>query len=643
MAHHQFELLTQRRFWPYFSVQALGAFNDNVYRQAIIGMLVYMAVSHDELTLYSNLAPALFILPYFLFSALAGQIAEKLQKHTLIRITNMMEIIIMSIAAIGFWTQSMPVLLTALFLTGTQSTLFGPVKYSILPSVLKPEELTGGNGLVEMGTSISILIGMMYGGLIFQLAGDAGHTIAAVSVIVLALAGYVLARLIPKIDAGAPELRIRYNLVRESLNIWHLTRKQLAVRNAVLGVSWFWFVGTLLTAQLPNYAKSYLGIGELYVLPLGLFSIGVGIGSLLCEKLSGRIVEIGLVPLGAFGISACLFDLYFARSGMALQSGLSLGEFMQHPGHWRIMLDLSGIGLFVGIFVVPLFALVQSRTPKSELARVISGLNIQNSLFIVGAAVIGIMLQMDGLMVFGIRIPLPGFSIPQVFLSLAMANAIVALYIFSIVPEFFMRFISWLMVRTLYRLRVDGVEAHVPDEGPALIVCNHVSYMDALILAACIPRPVRFVMYYKIFNFPVMRWIFKTAKAIPIAGQKEHPELMQAAFDQIDAVLAEGEMVCIFPEGRLTSDGEIGTFRPGIERVLARANAAGRPVPVIPMALCGMWSSMWSKRDSRLRQMRLPRRFRAKIAVLAAYPENGATTTAVQMETRVRELRKDAA
>jgi len=643
MVHNQFELLTQRRFWPYFSVQALGAFNDNVYRQAIIGMLVYMAVASEQLTLYANLAPALFILPYFLFSALAGQIAEKLQKHTLIRITNVMEIIIMAVAAIGFWTQSMPILLIALFLTGTQSTLFGPVKYSILPSVLKPEELTGGNGLVEMGTSISILVGMMYGGLIFQFAGEAGYSVAAVSVIVLALAGYLLARLIPEIDAGAPELRIRWNPVRESLNIWKLTRQRLAVRNAVLGVSWFWFVGTLLTAQLPNYAKVYLGIGDLYVLPLGLFSIGVGVGSLLCEKLSGRVVEIGLVPLGAFGISAFLLDLSVARPGDALQAGLSLSEFAQIPANWRLVIDLAGIGLCVGIFVVPLFALVQSRTPKSELARVIAGLNIQNSLFIVSAAIVGIVLQMNSMTVMGIQIPLPGFSIPQVFFALAIMNALVALYIFSIVPEFFMRFISWLLVHTLYRLRVNGVEQHIPDAGPAVIVCNHVSYMDALILAACIPRPVRFVMYYKIFNVPVMRWIFKTAKAIPIAGEKENPELMQAAFEQIDAVLAEGEMVCIFPEGRLTSDGEIGAFRPGIERILQRANAVERVVPVIPMALCGMWSSMWSKRDSRLGQVRLPRRFRARINILAAHAENGANATAAQMEIRVRRLRGDAA
>jgi len=450
MTRNQFALLSQRRFWPYFSVQALGAFNDNVYRQAIIGMLVYQAVESSRLTLYANLAPALFIAPYFLFSALAGQIAEKLQKHTLIRITNVMEIIIMAVAAIGFWTQAMPLLLVALFLTGMQSTLFGPVKYSILPSILEPEELTGGNGLVEMGTSISILLGMMYGGLVFQLAGGHGYTVAAVSVLALALAGYVLARLIPAVDAGAPELRIRFNPLRESLAIWRLTRERRVVRNGVLGVSWFWFVGTLLTAQLPQYANAYLGLGGWYVLPLGLFSIGVGIGSLLCEKLSARAVEIGLVPLGALAISGFLVDLYASSAGIVPHGGLPPVEVIRFSGHWRVMFDMAGIGLGAGIFVVPLFALVQSRTPTSELARVIAGMNIQNSFFIVSAAVIGIALQMEAITVFDLRMPLPGLDIPQVFLLLAAMNVAVALYIFSTAPEFFRRCGRWLRTSIQY-------------------------------------------------------------------------------------------------------------------------------------------------------------------------------------------------
>ena len=630
-SYSQFSLLKQRRFLPFFLVQALGAFNDNVYRQAIIGLLGFMAVSADEKALYAQLAPAIFILPYFLFSSIAGQFAEKLEKSRLIRITTAMEIVIMTLAAAGFLTQNMTVLLVALFCTGVQSTLFGPVKYSVLPAILKPEELTGGNGLVEMGTSISILCGMIAGGMIFQVAGAHGPQAAAIAIVLLAVLGNVLSRMIPRMDAGAPDLKVHWNPIPESLAVLRMAKQQLAVRNAILGVSWFWFFGTLLTSQLPTYAQLYLGgpadSATLYVFALALFSIGTGVGSLLCEKLSGRTVEIGLVPVGAFGMSAFLLDLYFARPGLAPAGGLDLAQFLRQPGSVRLIVDLLGIGLFTGIFVVPLFALIQSRTHASQMARVFAALNIQNSGFIVLAALVGLALQ-RGL----------GWSSPQMFLALAIANAVVAIWIFTIVPEFLMRFLSWLLVRTLYRLRLHGIEKNVPDEGPALIVCNHVSYMDALILAATIPRPVRFVMYYRIFNIPVMSWIFRTAKAIPIAGAKEDPELMRRAFEEIDAALAAGEIVGIFPEGALTKDGEIAAFKSGVEKILER-----RPVPVVPMALKGMWTSMWSRRDTRLGRMRVPRRFRAHVEVMAGEPMDGATATADVLEARVRALRGDAA
>ena len=629
--YSQFSLLTQRRFLPYFTVQALGAFNDNVYRQAIIGLLIFLGASTEDRALYAIVAPAIFILPYFLFSAIAGQIAEKLEKQRLIVITTTMEIVIMSLAAVGFLLQNLPLLLVALFCTGVQSTLFGPVKYSVLPAILKPEELTGGNGLVEMGTSISILCGMIAGGMIFQVAGAHGPQAAAIAIVLLAVLGNVLSRMIPRMDAGAPDLKVHWNPIPESLAVLRMAKQQLAVRNAILGVSWFWFFGTLLTSQLPTYAQLHLGgpadSATLYVFALALFSIGTGVGSLLCEKLSGRTVEIGLVPVGAFGMSAFLLDLYFARPGLAPVGGLDLAQFLRQPGSVRLIVDLLGIGLFTGIFVVPRFALIQSRTHASQMARVFAALNIQNSGFIVLAALAGLALQ-RGL----------GWSSPQMFLALAIANAVVAIWIFTIVPEFLMRFLSWLLVRTLYRLRLHGIEKNVPDEGPALIVCNHVSYMDALILAATIPRPVRFVMYYRIFNIPVMSWIFRTAKAIPIAGAKEDPELMRRAFEEIDAALAAGEIVGIFPEGALTKDGEIAAFKSGVEKILER-----RPVPVVPMALKGMWTSMWSRRDTRLGRMRVPRRFRAHVEVMAGEPMDGATATADVLEARVRALRGDAA
>ncbi|QGW66360.1 MFS transporter [Lysobacter soli] len=633
MAHSQFDLLRQRRFLPFFVTQCLGAFNDNVYRQAIIGLLFWLGVTPEERTLYTNIAPALFILPYFLFSATAGQIAEKLEKSKLIRITTTMEIVIMSLAAVGFLTQNMVVLLVALFCTGVQSTLFGPVKYSILPSVLKPEELTGGNGLVEMGTSMSILVGMIFGGLIFELAGSHGPVVAATAIILLAVGGNIVSRFIPRAEPGAPDLRINWNPIPESLAVLRLAKKQLAVRNSVLGVSWFWFIGTVLTSQLPTYAEANLGgSATLYIFALALFSVGTGVGSMLCEKLSARTVEIGLVPMGAFGMSAFMIDLYFARSGAATATGLSIGAFLQQPGSWRIAMDLTGIGLFAGFFVVPLFALIQSRTPRSEISRVIAGMNIQNAGFIVLAAALGIVVQRFF-----------GWTIPQVFLALAVANVIVAIYIFTIVPEFMMRFLSWVFVRVLYRMRPHGIEQHVPDEGAALIVCNHVSYMDALILSASVPRPIRFVMYYRIFNIPVMSWIFRTAKAIPIAGAREDPELMRKAFDEIDAALAEGELVGIFPEGALTKDGQIAPFKSGVEHILERAAARGQIVPVVPMALRNMWTSMWSRRDTRLGRMRVPRRFRAPVDVIAHAPILDPAIDAATLEAKVRAMRGDAA
>ena len=312
--------------------------------------------------------------------------------------------------------------------------------------------------------------------------------------------------------------------------------------------------------------------------------------------------------------------------------GLDVAGFMAQPGAWRVVLDLAGIGLFSGFYVVPLFALIQSRTPKEELSRVIAGMNIQNAVFIVAAALGGVALQQ-----------LLDWSIPQLFMALAIASIVVAAWIFSIVPEFLMRFLSWLMVRTLYRLKLHGIEKHVPDEGAALLVCNHVSYMDALILSASIPRPVRFVMYYRIFNIPVMSWIFRTAKAIPIAGAKEDPQLMQRAFDAVDAALAEGELVCIFPEGALTKDGGIAPFKSGVEKILAR-----RPVPVVPIALKNMWGSMWSRRANAkegdlLDRMRVPQRLRAHVDVVADAPVEGSTATAGSLEAKVRSLRGDAA
>lgn len=633
MSGTQFGLLQQRRFLPFFLTQALGAFNDNVFKQALVILVTtrIVGLSQDEKSFWTNLAAGLFILPFFLFSANAGQWAEKFEKSRSIRRIKLLEVAVMALGAAGFWLDSLPLLLATLFLLGLQATLFGPLKYAILPQALRPEELVGGNALVEAGTFLAILIGTLLGGWLMN-SYAAGPQIVSLAVLGFAIAGWWSSRGIPVAPATAPDLVLNWNPLTETARTLGHLRGHRAVLNSVLGVSWFWFFGSVFIAQLPVYTQAYLGgDGSVISLTLALFSVGIGVGSLLCEMLSRRTVEIGLVPLGALGLTVFGVDLYFAQPVAATVTELGWREFLQQPGSWRVATDLTLIGVFGGFYIVPLFALIQQRAPRDKLSRIIAGNNILNALFMVAAAGLSIVLLGAG------------FSVPELFLYTALLNAAVAVYIFALVPEFVTRFVAWLVIKALYRVEIRGVEQHVPDEGAAIVVCNHVSFMDALLLAGAVPRPIRFVMYYKIYDVPVLNLAFRAARAIPIAGAKEDPELMQRAFDQIDAALANGELVGIFPEGGLTRDGEIAPFRPGVERALER-----RPVPVVPLALRGMWASMWSRRNAVpgntwLDRMRLPRRFRARIEIVADAPIPAEHASAAGLEAKVRELRGERA
>jgi 1-acyl-sn-glycerol-3-phosphate acyltransferase len=623
-ANNQFGLLTERRFGPFFWTQALGAFNNNVFKNALVIMVAFQAVqlTADQVNLYVNLAAGLFILPFFLFSATAGQIAEKFDKATLIRRVKLLEIGIMLLAAVGFWLDSVPFLMTVLFLMGTQATLFGPVKYSILPQHLRDHELVGGNGLVEMGTFVAILLGTMVGGWLIAVSG--GKAWVAGAVVLLATCGYAASRFIPYAPASAPDLKINWNPVTETWRNFQFMKTNRTVFLSVLGISWFWLYGATFLAQLPTYTKQYLGGDESVVtLMLTVFSLGVGAGSLLCERMSGRKVEMGLVPFGAIGLTLFGLDLYFANPNAATVTGLSWREFLDVPGNGRVALDLLMTGVFGGFYIVPLYALIQSRSAPSHRSRIIAGNNILNALFMVVSAVVSVLLLNAGL------------SIPELLLTVALMNAAVAVFIFGLLPEFLMRFVVWLLISALYRIRVEGLDK-IPDEGPCIVAANHVSFIDALIIGGTIRRPVRFVMYYKVFQIPVLNWIFRTAGAIPIAGAKEDPALMEKAFDRIEEYLKAGEVVGIFPEGGLTPDGSIQPFRPGIEKILART-----PVPVVPVALRNLWRSMWSRRWLKLRMQRarLPRRFRARIELVVGDSVPAAQASAAALEQRVGELR----
>lgn len=584
---NQFRLLTQRRFAPFFGVQFLGALNDNIFKQALVILLAFQTAAFTTLSsdTLQNFAQALFILPFFLFSATAGQLADKYEKSKLITVTVTLELACMAIGAVGFLTHSIELLLTSLFLGGMQSALFGPVKYAILPQHLTREEIVGGNGLVETGTSIAILLGMILGGWLITRPGW-GVAGAGVLTCVLSAAGIVLSRFIPKAPAAAPDLKINWNPVTETVRNLKFTAGHRTVFLSVLGISWFWFYGAMLITQFPNLSKNVL-LGDEHVVTLLLlvFSVGIGIGSLLCERLSGHKVELGLVPFGSIGLTVFGIDLWATTSVPVDHGMLSLSDFIREPLNWRVLADLTAIGVFGGFYIVPLYALIQIRGDPQHRSRIIAGNNILNAALIVLAAVLAI-----GLFAVGV-------TIPQLILITAILNAFVAIYIYTLVPEFLMRFMAWILIHSVYRLRKIGIE-NIPDRGAAVIVCNHVSFVDALVISAACRRPVRWVMYHRIYNLPLLNFFFRTTKAIPIAPAHEDPAMLGQAYDTIRRELADGQLVGIFPEGKLTSDGELNEFRGGILKVIGDT-----PVPVIPMALSGLWQSVFARNRDKLRHI----------------------------------------
>ncbi|GKS77446.1 MFS transporter [Acidovorax sp. SUPP950] len=580
---NQFALLRQRRFAPFFWTQFAGAANDNLFKFAFTVMVTYqLSVSWMPPSMAGLVIGALFILPFLLFSATSGQLTDKFDKTRMIRFVKNLEIAIMLVAAWGFLASSAAVLLACTFLMGLHSTLFGPVKFAYMPQVLNERELTGGNGMVEMGTFVAILLGQVAGGLLVAVP-DIGHAWVAAACVLLALAGRAVAQFIPSVPATDPGLSINWNPVTETWRNLKLAHASPVVFRSLLGISWMWFFGAVFLSQFPSFAKEVLhGDAHVASLLLVVFSVGIGVGSLLCEVLSRRHVEIGLVPLGAIGMSVFAIDLYFASRSLPPAPEMGLGAFVGQAAHWRVMADLALLSLFAGLYSVPMYALIQMRSQPTHRARIIAANNILNALFMIGSSLIaGALLG-------------AGFSVPQIFLFTGIANAIVAFYIFLLVPEYLLRFVAWVASRFVYRFRIRGDE-HLPTQGAAILVCNHVSFVDAVLLMAASPRPIYFVMDHRIFRVPVLGWLFRLAKAIPIAPQKEDPAVYAAAFERAAQVLREGDLLAIFPEGGITRDGQLQPFKGGIMKILERAREEGVAPPVIPMALTNLWGSYFSR------------------------------------------------
>ncbi|MDC5848808.1 MFS transporter [Vibrio europaeus] len=621
MSNSQTSLLGQKRFLPYFVTQFFGAFNDNIFKNVLLLFVAFAGAGALPISsnLFINLAAGLFILPFFLFSASAGVLADKYEKSWFIRKVKLAEIGIMCLGAIGFITESYVILLILLFLMGTQSAFFGPVKYALLPQQLKPNELVPGNALVETGTFLAILLGTLGAGVITS--AENAKYVAAACVVLFAVFGYISSRSIPEAPASAPDLKFKWQPVKQTKKTIAIAKADKTIFRALMAISWFWFLGAAYLTQFPNFTKLYLNGSESAVsFLLALFSVGIAVGSLACDKLSNHRIEVGIVPLGSLGIT--IFGALMATSvPQQLPEFASFSEFVMYKPLWSVFAYLLLLGASGGIFIVPLYALMQQRAKVTERAQVIAALNIYNSLFMVGSAVLGI-----------VCLTIIELTIPQLFLLLAVLNLLVAGYLFIQVPIFVVRFLMWVITHTMYRVSHKNTQ-NLPEKSGALLVCNHVSYMDALLLSAVCPRLIRFVMEEEYANLPPLKRFLQRAGVIPISANNRRS--IVKAFNDVEQALSEGHIVCIFPEGRLTSDGEMSEFMRGMDIIIKRS-----PVPVIPIALKGLWGSYFSRYKGSACKG-LPTRFWSKIEIEVGEPVDPENASTAVMHDKVATLRGD--
>lgn len=599
---NQFQLLTERRFAPFFITQFLGAGNDNIFKFSFTLMVTYgYGISAKDLLhtgldahLIAQLIAGLFTLPFLLFSATAGQLSDKYEKSQLIRYIKNLEILIMLIAYIGFIHANVFILLACTLAMGLHSTLFGPVKYAYLPQHLKIEELTGGNGMVEMGTFVSILLGTIIGGILIAWPIVGVHYMA-ITCIVVAIFGRIAAQFIPYSSPTASDLPINWNPLTETIQNLKLAYTYPVVFRCLIGISWLWFFGAVILTLFPALAKDSLkGDANVATLLLMVFSLGIGLGSLACELLSRRRIEIGLVPLGAFGMTFFGVLLYIFTINFSSHSTLNtntinlfnLTQFFAQHGSINILLSLFCLSFSAGLFSVPLYALIQARSPNSHRARIIATNNIINALFMIAATAMIIILEKT-----------LHLTVPEILLTTALLNIIAVSYVFILTPEFLLRFISYGLAHIIYRFKVNN-EHYIPTEGSCLLVCNHVSFIDVLLLMAASPRPIYFVMDYHIYKIPIANILFKAGKAIPITSRHENPEMLDLAFKQVVDHLANGDIVGIFPEGKITANGQLNPFKQGMRTMLDMAAEKHIYPPVIPMALQGLWGSFFSRIES---------------------------------------------
>lgn len=573
-------IFKDRRFWPLFWTQFLGAMNDNFFKNAVVMLITYKSIEMMGLSSASLVAMAggVFIFPFFLFSATAGQIADRYEKADIIRYTKISELIIMAIAGLGFYLDSYALLMVVLFFMGAQSAFFGPLKYGIIPNLLKEDEIVTGNAYIGGGTFLAILIGTIFGGLATTV--EWANQVIGIGVIFVAFIGILTSKKVINVNNATPDIKVDYTFIKPTIDIMRLTKNNKNVFYAVLGISWFWFLGAAILSVLPALVKDvFSGDQTVGTVFLATFTVGMGLGSFICNKLSNKRVEVGMVPLAAVGMTIFLLDLFYVGHTWTMKSEVLVGvsEFLKIDNAFRAFMDLFIISIFGGMFIIPQFAFIQTRAGEHEVSRIIAGNNIWNTIFMVVAAVL--IMVMNG----------AGISIPKILGIFALINLGFSFFLyFKAYTEETLRFIGQVLSYLFYDLEIEG-KHNIPKNGGAIIACNHVSYVDWLLVMAVAPRPVRFVIDHIYYNKPGMSFWYDQARLIPIATRKESEETLNRAFDRIAANLESGQCLGIFPEGYLTKNGKMRSFQPGISRIVKKT-----PAPVIPMAIDGLWGSFFS-------------------------------------------------
>lgn len=571
------------RFRGLFWAQTLGALNDNIFKNALVILVLYHGWTFPGVTpaSFSALAAAIFMIPFLMFSAPGGQLADRMDKAELVRRLKSLELVISMIGTVGLLTHNVGLMLLALAGFATQAAYFGPVKYAILPQLLDDDELLSGNALVETATSVAILAGTIGGGL---LAARSPAEVAVV-VVLCSVLGRIAAVSVPPAPPVCQVAKVGF--FKSQMDCLKLTWQTEPMLWTVLGISWFWMFGGAFMLLIPVYAKELLGGSEEVTTCLvAAFSVGIGIGSQLCERLSNGRLELGWVPIGGLGMS--VFALDFGLRHPPKGDNLSGMEFLRQAGSVHVMLDLIGLAMCAGMFMVPLYTFMQKRSHSESRSRLIAGNNIWNGVFMIAStAVLGVCMSR-------------GFTLFQLFVLLSVANLIVSILAYRRLPEFTLRLFVVLVCKISYKMRVRHYE-RIPAEGACLLIANHVTLVDWLFLASGTDRPARFVMLHTYYNMPVLHYLFRDGGAIPIGSAKTHPELVAAAFEHIHQALQNGEMVIMFPEGKLTTDGEVDRFRKGVETVLERD-----PVPILPVGLKGLWGTRFSMSPQRKWHFRPP-------------------------------------